>query len=54
MAGVDTAVDRSGEDDGALLLQPLEGRPPFGIFGREPGAGDGDQASADTQTGKGR
>ena len=54
MAGIDTAVDRGGEDDGALLLQPLEGGPPFGIFGGKPGAGDGDKTAAGAQAGKGR
>ena len=52
MAGIDTAVDCGGEDDPALLLKPLEGGPPFGIFGRKPGAGDGDKSTAGSQTGK--
>ncbi len=53
MASIDTAVDRGGEDDPALLLKPLEGRPPFGVLRREPGTGDGDKSPAGTQTGKG-
>src|SRR3546814_15151294 len=49
MAGIDAAVDRSGEHDTAPLLEPHEAIAPGGIVGGEVGAGDSDQAVASGQ-----
>jgi hypothetical protein len=46
VAGIDAAIDGSGEDDATALLHAHKALPPRRIVGRQACAGDRDQPSA--------